>query len=241
MSTLPFGPCCCPRCALSVDIRCRCRCGYVGEEDIPEHHIFHPDCCTVLDTDGNLVGEQGSRPTLPMPSILQRGRSVGWRGIPETMYLSMGFGLLPEKAVLCPTCHSLYSTWNTRGIEREGSDRDSNQEKIHQRAVEIVAQHVTMLPSLVVTTLCAFLTLKFWLRGLAQRTVWRVDGFRVFQDPGSMIQTEVKFAKAPAANAGGDVLIGGPAGAIARSIAKVFQIWIINLTGASQPHADQST
>ena len=52
-------------------------------------------------------------------------------------------------------------------------------------------------------------------------------------------QAEAGWSAHQAANAGGDVLIGGPAGAIARSIAKVFQIWIINLTGASQTNADQ--
>jgi len=55
LSKLAYGPCCCPLCAYSVDIQCDCLCGHVGEEPVPRHSIWHPECCTMCNCDANLV------------------------------------------------------------------------------------------------------------------------------------------------------------------------------------------
>eukprot|EP01049_Picozoa_sp_SAG25_P004009 SAG25_NODE_242_length_11160_cov_254.065546_13_plen_251_part_00 len=211
---LPYGPCCDPLCKFAVDIMCGCNCGHTGTDAVSQHHLFHPDCEVTSSSDARLKGDAADRPRFPAPAILMEGRSFGdpsqfpgrnrslkWRSVPEEMRLHFGLSLLPRNAVLCPGCASLFTTWLDRG----------DYGKIEERASQIVVSQVHTLPYWVKVCLTAVCTANFWLRGLRERLLWPIAGFRVFRDRRAQVKLQGN-----ATNKGGTVFVGGPSGATPR-------------------------
>eukprot|EP01047_Picozoa_sp_COSAG01_P019377 COSAG01_NODE_1074_length_11857_cov_21.092703_13_plen_364_part_00 len=233
-SKLAYGPCCNPTCAFAIDIQCKCGCGHERDPaSVPTHHLFHPDCCTQVPNDPNLLGTEADRPAFPSKETLLSARALGadmsashrWRTVPEELRdKRFGLQLLPAKAVLCPTCYALLWSWQER----------DNYEKMRERAEGIVRGHLGELPDYVISALCAVVILRFWLRGAPQRAVWQASGFRVHRTAAGATRLDT-FA---VPSGGGDVFKGGPARAMA-VVGTLLVLYTVQLCGSGQTTTDQ--